>query len=192
MFELFLEDGDLLEEVNIQTAIQEGFFKRVREIINHNNWKKKAKANDFDALTENVTPYKRKLASKSQMNTFYRNNDFFIECVSGDEEFCQIVANLLGSKFKINTPVECYVISGKDMNKVYDLYGNNAYQHDVHHVVVPLNTLKNNNDIVAAKSRIKARYFNDVVDNNEYREYLAGRHEKSEQIQWIIDAYARQ
>ena len=50
-----------------------------------------------------------------------------------------------------------------------------------------MSVLKNKNDIVAAKSTLKARYFNDVVDNNEYREYLAGRHEKSEQIQWLID-----
>ena len=198
---LFLEDGDLLESVELEISLNEGFFSRIREIISNRNkkredrkkyeeWKIQAKNRNFEALAQNVTPYKRKTTnSKSDMDTFYRNNDFWIECVTGDEQFCQIIANLLAANYEINTPVEITVITGKDINKVYDLAGDNAYQNDTHHVIIPLKTLKNIKDTSLAKYTIKARYFNDVVDNNEYREYIAGRHEKSEQIQWLIDAH---
>ena len=183
----FLLEEYLLEDSYVEEV---GLLNKVREIISDYNWKKKAKQRDYKALTENVTPYTRKkVSSRSQLDQFYRNNDYFIECVSGDEELCQIMANMLYANYPINTPVEIYVLTGKDMNKAYDLYGDNAYQNDVHHVIIPLKTLKNNKDIVSAKYTLKARYFNDVVDNNEYREYIAGRHEKSEQIQWLIDAY---
>lgn len=132
---------------------------------------------------------RKEVHSKGESDRFYRNNDFCIECLPGDDECCQIIANMLGANYNINTPVEIYVTTGKDMNKIYDLAGDNAYQDDVHHIIIPLDTLKNTKDIVSAKSTIKARYFNDVVDNNEYREYLAGRHKASQQIQWLIDYY---
>lgn len=184
-------------EINKNNIIEEGIIEKVREIIKARNakkeqiiWKQKVKQRDYDALKKEVIEYKRKeVHSKSDMDKFYRNNDFCIECVSGDNELCQILANILGANYDINTPVEIYVTTGKDFNKIYDLAGDNAYQNDVHHVIIPLNTLKNNNDIVSAKSALKARYFNDIVDNNEYREYKAGRHKKSAQIQWIINAY---
>lgn len=190
--DFLLEDADLLDITESYSLLNEGFFDRIREIISGYNWKKKAKQRDYKVLTENVTPYTRKkVSSRSQLDQFYANNDYFIECVTGDEEFCQIVANLLYANYKIKTPVETYVLTGKDMNKAYDLHGDNAYQDNVHHVIIPLKTIKNNNDISLAKITLKARYFNDVVDNNEYREYIAGRHEKSEQIQWLIDAHNR-
>lgn len=168
-------------------VLESGVLNRMREIIGGYNWKRKVKNRDFEALTKNVTPYVRKeVHSKSFLDRFYRNNDFFIECVSGNEQLCQILANMLAAHYKVKTPVEVYVTTGKDMNKIYDLAGNNAYQNDVHHVIIPLNTLKNSRDIVYAKATLRARYFNDVVDNNEYREYLAGRHERTKEIEWLI------
>lgn len=162
---------------------------RIREVIKQYNWKRKVKKRDFKALTEKVTLYIRKeVHSKSDLDKFYRNNDYCIECVSGDDELCQIIANTLAVNFDISPPVEMYIVSGKDMNKAYDLYGDNAYQDDVRHVIIPLKTVKSK-DVIQAKIKLKARYFNDIVDNNEYREYEAGRHKKSEQIQWIIDYY---
>lgn len=182
------DDSETVGESLEFVSCNEGFIKRIREVINQRNWKRKAQKNDYDALTKDVTPYVRKeVHSKGDFDRFYRNNDFCIECLPGDDECCQIIANMLAAHYDIKTPVEVFVITGKDMNKIYDLAGDNAYQDNVHHVIVPLDTLKNTKDIVPAKGTIKARYFNDVVDNNEYREYLAGRHKASQQIQWLID-----
>ena len=192
MYDFIEEDMDLLDAVQLEMSIQEdyiqeGLFKKIREIIKSKNKNKKSKDNsDSDRWQTDTTPYTRKVIH-SGFNKFYNNNDFIIECVTGDDELCQIIANILNSKYKINTPVNMYVITGKDMNKEYDLSGDNAYQDNVHHVIIPLSTLKNSSYTAAAKESIGARYFNDVVDNNEYREYLAGRHKASDQIQWIID-----
>ena len=195
MFELFLEDGDLLENVEIAQAINEGLFDKIREIIKgfNKSKKNKEKSNNKSSDNNEDTPYKRKEAkTKSDFDKFYRGNDFTLEGITTDEASCQMIANFLANRFEVNTPIEIFAIKGKDMNKVYDLYGDNAYPDTLSIMVIPLDTIKDNKDIVSAKSAIKARYFNDVVDNNEYREYLAGRHEKSKQIQWIIDAYANQ
>ena len=198
--EQYLKNNDVFTESFVTEV---GLIKRIRDFIKGKNkskdesdedemmrkWKEKAKNRDIESLKMNICKYKRNVVtSKSNYDVFYRNNDFLIECVTGDDQMCQVLANLLFATYDINTPVQIYVTDGKSFNKAYDLYGDNAYTNNVHHIIIPLDTLKNTDDIVSAKSTLGARYFNDVVDNNEYREYLAGRHEKSEQIQSIIDA----
>ena len=180
------------EHIMESVFTEAGLFNRVRELINQrNNKKTENKNNNSKKTSTKNTPYEKKVVhSKAEMDTFYKNNDYLIECVSADEELYQTLANVLNRNFDIKTPVKIYVISGKDFNKIYDLYGDNAYRNDTHHVIIPLSTLKNTKDIVAAKGLLRARYTNDVVDNNEYREYLAGRHQKSEQIQWLIDYHS--
>lgn len=134
----------------------------------------------------------KKTSSKADMTRFYNNNDFCMVGVKITDEGCQQLVNLLADNFDINTPVQLYYIEGKDMNKVYDLYGDNAYDKDLHILVVPTDTIKHCPNyayvIADAKVLIHSRYFNDVVDNNEYREYKAGRHKRSKQIEWLINA----
>ena len=193
MHNLFLEDGDLLESVEIMETLNEGFLQKIRELIKGKNKKKEDKNTPKTSDTKEDVPYKKsEVKSKSIMDRFYKGNDFTLEGVDCDDKSCQMIANFIGHHVEIKTPVEIYVIKGKDMNKAYDLYGDNAYKDNIHIMVIPLTTLKDSRYIVHTKNAINARYFNDVVDNNEYREYLAGRHEKSEQIQWIIDYHAKQ
>jgi len=186
----FTETFEMAYQSLGQSSIQEGkILDKMREVISGYNWKKKAKQRDYKALTEAKYKYNRKVIhSKSELDRLYSSEAYFVECVSGDEELCQIIANLLGANFEIKQPLDIFVVDGKDFNKAYDLYGNNAYQNDVHHVIIPLDEV-NDKSAYKAKSIIKARYFRDVVDNNEYREYAAGRHKKSAQIQWLIDRY---
>ena len=186
--------GNIMFESGIEHEVvtEAGIFKRIREKLSKKQKETKNKnvpSNNKSDQNDN-TPYERKeVHSKSDFDKFYKNNDFILECLDGSEEDCQVLANILAKNYKINTPVKIYVTTGKDFNKVYDLAGGNAYQDSVHHVIIPLDTLKNTKDISLAKGTIHARYFNDVVDNNEYREYKAGRHKKSPEIQWLIDYY---
>lgn len=186
----FTETFDTIYRSFSDTSIQEGkILDKMREFISGYNWKKKAQQRDYKALTEDRYKYTRKVIhSKSELDRLYNSEAYFIECVSGDEELCQIMSNLLGANFEIKQPLNIFVVNGKDFNKAYDLYGNNAYQDDVHHVIIPLDDV-GDKSAYKAKAVLKARYFRDVVDNNEYREYMAGRHKKSAQIQWIIDRY---
>ena len=174
-------------------VLQEGLLKRIRELIGKKGRKEKTvqdttKKDEFADLKSAKTPISvKKVSSKSACDTFYKNNDFCIECAPTTPQAPQILANVLAKHYDINTPVEFYIISCKDINKIYDLAGDNAYNENCIFLVFPLNTLKDIHESPAVKARFGARYFNHVVDNNEYREYIAGRHEKSKQIEWIIN-----
>lgn len=175
--------------------IEEGLFKKVKEIIKGKNKRKDEKdtPSSNNSIKDDKTPYVvKKITSKSMLDKFYKNDAFCIECAPKDPTFPQIIANILNMNYEINTPIEIYFVTGKVFNDVYDLAGDNAYENSVHHAIIPFKVLKNTNDISYAKPQLRSRYFRDVVDNNEYREYIAGRHKKSPQIQWLINAYTNE
>lgn len=179
-----IESGQIEEFVT-----EAGIIKRIREKINTHNWKKKVKKYDFDAMTEKRIKYTvRKVDSRSGFNVIYNNNDLCIEeCGEPLEEFYQILANSCYTWYNVSEPVRFCFTTGKIMNKVFDLAGTNAYPDDLIITFIPLKYFKGIRNTIDAKSRFSARYFNDVVDNNEYREVEAGRHEPSDQIQWLVD-----
>ena len=194
--------NELFEEPeSTSVVVQEGLIKRIREILSKKRKQKETsdiaktdKKKDSDGkssgnpILDNKTPYRRKEVGKSYFDKFYANSDFCIECAPKDPRFPQMLANILEMGYEINTPVEVYYMSCKDINDYYDLAGDNRYNDSCIFVVVPFATLKNISDTSSAKIDLHARYFNDVVDNNEYREYIAGRHEKTKNIEWLIKA----
>jgi hypothetical protein len=135
-----------------------------------------------------------KQASSSDLDRFYKNNDYCIECLdmstASKEALIGFWSKLKMEGWNIPEKVEIWICDGKLMNSKYDLGGDNAYSDDVHFSFFPLEYGKQHGEYncQGLKSRLGARYFNDVVDNNEYREYLAKRHEYSEQIKWLCDA----
>lgn len=83
-----------------------------------------------------------------------------------------------------------YVFTGKEINEHYDLEGDNAYKDDFHISMISLNDVHmsvEDTDFEGFKNNTKWRYWKDVVDNNEYREWLKGRHMMSDRIKWIVD-----
>lgn len=63
-----------------------------------------------------------------------------------------------------------YVIEGRTMNRVYGLTGNNAYQDDLLIVSIKLEDMENAMAVVFPRFSIGARWFDDIVANNEMRE----------------------
>ena len=63
-----------------------------------------------------------------------------------------------------------YVVSGELMNTHYGLTGSNAYPNDCNILCVKLVDLDNVGGIILPRFQIGGRWFNDVVDNNLYRE----------------------
>lgn len=65
----------------------------------------------------------------------------------------------------LNYVDEFYTYTGNDMNKLYDLHGDNRYPNDLHFL-----SFKNDNQDIGKlamfKLRIGARWFDDIVDNN--------------------------
>ena len=70
------------------------------------------------------------------------------------------------------------------MNKKYDLNASKYKDNDIL-IIFPLNLFKTNNSIVIAKQITNSRYFNDIVDNNEYKEVSAGYHKMSKQVEHL-------
>ena len=63
-----------------------------------------------------------------------------------------------------------YIIKGRTMNDVYGLTGDNAYPDDCTIVSIRLEDMENSMKIVMPRFQIGARWFDDIVANNERRE----------------------
>ena len=64
---------------------------------------------------------------------------------------------------------DIYVTSGKLMNDVYRLTGDNAYPDELNIVSIKLDDISNANRIFAARFEIGAYWFDDIVDNKTRR-----------------------
>jgi len=59
-----------------------------------------------------------------------------------------------------------FEFEGSDMNREYDLKGDNAYKDDLHFLAFPLDGL-DTDKLAIFKLRHRNRWFTDIVDNNE-------------------------
>ena len=90
-----------------------------------------------------------------------------------------------------------YIADGRLINETYDLAGDNAYKDDFHISIIPYDNCifddPDNKEFMAElKTNLGIRWWQDIVDNNEYREYKAGRHPHSKQIEWLVDYFNKQ
>ena len=156
---------------------------------------------------------KVKWATFEDLDRLYKEEAAAFESVSfvgidQDPIMCRKVLNKfhsVGLYLKDDTII--YMVDGTTMDVHYDLAGDNAYNANFVMALIPFDNLilplnakeatsheeltEIGNVIQAIKTELGIRWFKDVVDNNEYREYANGRHEASEQIQWLIDAKKR-
>lgn len=68
----------------------------------------------------------------------------------------------------IGTPTEWISFTGRDMNEVYGLTGDNAYKDDLHFLAFPLDGLDVGR-LAIFKLVCGDRWFDDIVDNNRRR-----------------------
>lgn len=64
-----------------------------------------------------------------------------------------------------------YHFSGKDMNEVFKLTGDNAYPDDLNLFAVPCRMLANVDKCALPMRQIGMRWFTDIVENNARRQY---------------------
>ena len=88
-----------------------------------------------------------------------------------------------------------YIATGEAMNSTFDLEGDNAYRDDFHISIIRYDDCifeRNDRDFMSnLKTNLLVRWFRDICDNNEYKEYIKGRHDRTDNIQWIIDWHVR-
>lgn len=106
------------------------------------------------------------VTEREQLDEFYNHSTFTLEGLS--EDSIPDLMNWLEEKteFTSDNPI-VYVTKGKLMNEVYELTGDNAYQDDASIVsVMDIDMMK----VVLARFEIGARWFDDIVENNRFRE----------------------
>lgn len=112
------------------------------------------------------------VTKKEELDSLY--NESAVTIVGLDESsIVEWVDWLKENDYAENTEtLTAYVIKGLTMNYHYFLTGNNRYPDDLTIVSIPLSELKNINKLAIDPMRwqVGYRWFDDVVDNNTYRE----------------------
>lgn len=109
------------------------------------------------------------VTESNQFEYLYNDSALTIEGLTEEtiNDFVDWVNELSGFN---SEEVDVYLIKGKEMNKYYGLTGNNAYPDDLSIVSIPLSIMSNYSSIVIPRFQIGARWFDDIVENNKYRE----------------------
>jgi len=106
---------------------------------------------------------------KSVLKDLYDDSALTIEGLDYEDESMQDFVDIVDGCVGLKTN-NIYVISGKVMNKVYRLTGDNRYPDDLHIVSIKLSDMKNPSEIIMKRFEFGGRWFDDIVDNNKRRE----------------------
>jgi hypothetical protein len=105
-----------------------------------------------------------KLINEKELDKLYETSCFTWEGMSDTEENLAAIESAIRENGYDEEECVFYTYKGKLMNKSYELHGDNAYPDDLTFVSIP----KFYNPIF--KINYGARWFDDIVDNNERRE----------------------
>lgn len=95
---------------------------------------------------------------------------FTFEGCSLSNKNLETIVNIFKANTDITLPVNFFTWSGKTMNELYNLHNDNAYPDGLHFVAVDLNNWSSMRNLPGLKIGMKARWLDDIVDNNAYRE----------------------
>ena len=106
------------------------------------------------------------------MNKFekmYKGSYYTIIGCGGDLEEWKDGYNKMLNGRRIGTPTEWIHFTGKEMNKEYNLKGDNAYPDDLNFLAFSLEGL-DIGKLAIFKLRAGDRWFDDIADNNKSRQ----------------------
>lgn len=118
-----------------------------------------------------------KVETADQLNKLYEGSAWTWEGISTSEENLKAIVDWFAEQDCPLKEETFYVISGKTMNDVYELTGNNQYSNDLNLLSIDLDNITNVEALVFVKFQVGARWFDDIVDNNRRRE---GRDEEED------------
>ena len=95
---------------------------------------------------------------------------FTFEGCSLSESNLTNIVDLFKANTDITLPVNFFTWSGKTMNELYNLHNDNAYPDGLHFVAVDLSNWSSMRNLPGVKIGMGARWLDDIVDNNAYRE----------------------
>ena len=111
----------------------------------------------------------KNINSGSELEYLYIYSALTWEGLVTTEDSLSQVSDWLKSKDALTSEPSFYVITGKFMSDYYKLTGTNRYPDDLNIVCVDPKCI-NLGKVIFARFESGGRWFNDIVDNNEYRE----------------------
>lgn len=118
-------------------------------------------------------------AKEEDLDKLYDNSAFTFEGFRVDDENLTKLVNFLKENTDVILPIKIYRISGEMMNSKYGLTEDNAYPDDLNIVSLPLTNWKKLGNLPSYKIQMDARWFDDIVDNNAYRQEEINMPEKN-------------
>lgn len=112
-------------------------------------------------------------AKTTDITQLAKDSAFTWEGMTTDSENLEAIAYAFESELKVASEsakkngIHFYTWTGKKMNNKYHLKGNNAYPDNLNFIAIPLSDLNGKAPIV--KNQVGARWLNDIVDNNRFR-----------------------
>ena len=109
------------------------------------------------------------VSTKSQLDALYNTSALTWEGLSPDDFNLNAVKNWLNQHGAILEGIEptFHITTGKLMNDIYGLTGDNSYPDDLSIIsVTDINQAK----VILARFEVGGRWFDDIVDNNARRE----------------------
>lgn len=108
-------------------------------------------------------------ANSKDLKHLYDTSAFTFVGLMTDDENIQLMLDSLKEYGLKDTP-DIYVVEGSLMNSYYGLT-KDPYPEDLHIVALPVDQFSDVSRLAIFKMQIGARWFNDIVDNNEYHEH---------------------
>lgn len=130
-----------------------------------------------------------KLDELYDMNGFAFLNRDFNPMLKDEGALKEFKGKMKSYNVIINEDTSIYVVPASIINERYDLEGDNKFKDDTFFSVIPYNV-----DAAEVTDLIELMYYitdvlewRTIIDRRMYTEYVKGRHEKTDNIQWLID-----
>ena len=109
-------------------------------------------------------------ADKEQIEDLKNNSALTWEGMAIDDDNLQTIVDDLRQETGIKLPVIFYTWNGKLFNEMYGLTEDNAYPDDLNFLAIDLDNWENIGKLPVYKFQIRARWLDDIVDNNAIRQ----------------------
>ena len=117
---------------------------------------------------------------KEQLDELYNSSAFTLIGLESSDESIKGLIDWIKEYSEVSNPLNVYITSGGTMNKEYNLSGENMYKNNLTIVSIKNQDIKQLMRIVVPRFEIGGRWFDDIVNNDLWREEEKQTTEESE------------
>lgn len=113
---------------------------------------------------------KIEVTTKEELDKLYNGSAFTIEGFDTSEKNISLLMDWFNKFGGLSNLLTIFIIKGSVMNKEYGLTKNNAYPNDLNIISIELDDIKEVNRVAIPRFKIGGRWFDDIVNNNQWRQ----------------------